>query len=330
MNAAPLLLARVALGIALLTGGCQREADPGPAPQPTPPKATPAREVAEENTPRPSHVVLVSFDGARPDFVQEARMPTFHAMAREGAVTWAARSIVPPFTLPAHTSMLTGLAPEEHRVYWNQWIPAFGPLRSQTIFMLAKSNGLSCAAFSGKDKLAHLFPTGSVDRVSFPLTDPRDWTGTNVFSARHVAAQAMSYFAEHKPRLMFVHFPDVDMAGHFYGWPSPEQFSALAECDAALAQLRTGIERVGGTNTVFILTADHGGAGLHHGLDRPEDMTIPWVIWGAGVRPGVVLSAPVTLPDTAATVAWLFGFALPTNAVGRPVLESFRQTSGAR
>jgi predicted AlkP superfamily pyrophosphatase or phosphodiesterase len=314
-----LQLGRLLAGLALLAGGCKP--DVGPI---APPKVSPTRAVAAQSDPRPEHIVLVSFDGARPDFVQQAQMPTLHAMAREGAVTWTARSIVPPLTLPAHTSMLTGLAPEEHGVYWNQWIPAFGALRAQTVFMLAKSNGLSCAVFSGKDKLAHLFPTGSVDHVSFPLTHPGDWSATNVFAARNVAAQAVSYFTQHKPRLMFVHFPDADMAGHFYGWPSPEQFSALAECDVALALLRTGVERAGGTNNVFVLTADHGGAGLNHGVDRPQDMTIPWIVWGAGVRRGHVLTNQVTLPDTAATLAWLFGFSLPTNAIGQPVREAFR------
>ncbi len=273
---------------------------------------------------RPEHVILVSFDGGRPDILQAARMPMLHTMAREGAVTWDARSIVPPLTLPAHTSMLTGLAPEVHGVYWNYWIPAFGALKAPTIFMLAKSNGLSTAVFSGKDKLAYLFPTGSVDIVSFPLTDPQDYSGTNVFSARNVAAQAMKYFEQRKPNLMFVHFPDADMAGHYYGWPSPEQFTALAECDAALTLLRAGVEKSGVTNTVFLLTADHGGAGLAHGIDRPPDMTIPWIAWGAGVRRGYTLTNQVVLPDTAATIGWLFGFPLPTNTIGKPVNEAFQ------
>lgn len=247
-----------------------------------------------------------------------------HAMAREGATAWNARSIVPPLTLPAHTSMLTGLAPEAHAVYWNQWIPAFGTLRFPTVFSLAKANGLGTAMFSAKDKLAYLFPTGSVDVVSYPVPDPLDWKGTNVFAARKVAAQAVGYFAQRKPHLMFVHFPDADLAGHYHGWPSPEQFAALAECDAALALLRGGLEQAGATNIVFLLTADHGGNGLSHGVDRPEDMTIPWIVWGTGVKRGHTLTNPVTLPDTAATIAWLFGFNLPTNTIGKPVREAFQ------
>lgn len=286
-----------------------------PAPRPTPAPTTAAAHAA--------HIVLVSLDGGRPDFLQQAQMPTLHAMAREGATTWAARSIVPPFTLPAHSSMLSGLAPEVHQVYWNMWIPAFGPLRFPTVFMLAKSNGLSAAMFSAKDKLGYLFPPGSADMISYPVPDPRDYYGTNVFSANKVADQALKYFAQHKPRLMFVHLSDADIAGHYYGWPSPEQFVALAECDAALKTLRAGIAQAGVTNVIFLITADHGGAGLSHGVDRPEDMTIPWIAWGSGVKPGHSLARPISLPDTAATIAWLLGFQLPTNAIGQPVREAF-------
>jgi len=324
VNAALPHLTRLLAGLALLSAGCKKEAAPVPSPDVASTNVISPRAVAASPASRPSHIILVSFDGARPDIVQQARMPTLLAMAREGAATWNAQSIVPPLTLPAHTSMLTGLAPEEHGVYWNYWMPAFGTLRAQTVFMLAKSNGLSSAVFSGKDKLAYLFPTGSVDIVSFPNTDPQDFSGTNVFSARSVAAQAVRYFEQRKPHLMFVHFPDADMAGHFYGWPSPEQFAALAECDAALALLRIGIERTGVTNSVFLLTADHGGNGLSHGVDRPADMTIPWIAWGAGVKRGHALTNAVTLPDTAATIAWLWGFPMPTNTIGKPVREAFQ------
>ncbi len=324
MNAALLQLTRLLACLVLLSAGCKREAAPVPSPEAASTNVALPRVVTSSPAPRPSHIILISFDGARPDIVQQARMPMLLSMAREGAATWNAQSIVPPLTLPAHTSMLTGLAPEEHGVYWNHWIPSFGPLRAQTIFMLAKSNGLSSAVFSGKDKLAYLCPTGSVDVISYPVPDPRDWMGTNVFSARKVAEQAVNYFALRRPRLTFVHFPDADLAGHYHGWPSPEQFAALAECDAALALLRSGVEKKGATNSVFILTADHGGDGLSHGVDRPQDMTVPWIAWGTGVKRGHVLTNAVTLPDTAATIAWLFGFNLPTNTIGKPVRAAFQ------
>lgn len=316
------------LAVTLALVACQEkpQAVPSPATQTNSPAAitapraplTPTTSAAHA-----AHIVLVSLDGGRPDFLQQAQMPTLHAMTREGATTWTARSIIPPLTLPSHSSMLSGLAPEVHQVYWNMWIPAFGPLRFPTVFMLAKSNGLSAAMFSAKDKLGYLFPPGSADVISYPVPDPRDYYGTNVFSAGKVAEQAVKYFAQHQPRLMFVHLSDADIAGHYYGWPSPEQFVALAECDAALKTLRTGIAQAGVTNVIFLITADHGGAGLSHGVDRPEDMTIPWIAWGAGVKRSHSLTTPISLPDTAATIAWLLGFKLPPNTIGQPVREAF-------
>jgi predicted AlkP superfamily pyrophosphatase or phosphodiesterase len=314
----------VVLACAVLFAACKDQpAPPSPAVAGT---GQPVSPSPKTDPVRPAHIILVSFDGTRPDTAQTAAMPTFQAMAREGAVSWSARSIVPPLTLPAHTSMLTGLGPEEHGVFWNEWIPAFGTLRVPTVLSLATSNGLLTAAFSGKDKLAYLFPTGSVSHLSYPMPNPADYYRTNhLQGARQVAALAAAHFIAKRPRLMFVHFLDADLAGHFNGWPSPEYVAALAECDAALAALRAGIERSGVTNTLFLLTADHGGAGLSHGVDRPEDMTIPWIAWGAGVRRGHALTNEITMPDTAATIAWLLDLKLPTNTIGRPVRVAFEQ-----
>lgn len=323
MNRAGLLLSLALLCAALWCGACREQPTIPPKPLPTAPVSA---ESAPAALPRPAHVILVSFDGTRPDSAQQAAMPTLQAMAREGAVTWTARSIVPPLTLPAHTSMLTGLAPEEHNVYWNEWIPAFGTLRVPTVFSLATTGGVSTAVFSGKDKLAYLFPTGAVHHLSYPVPtlDPTDFRRTNHFqNARTVAARAVEHFAARKPRLMFVHFLDADLAGHFNGWPSPEYLAALADCDAALATLRAGVEKAGATNVTFLLTADHGGNGLSHGVDRPEDMTIPWIAWGAGVRRGHALTNAVNMVDTAATLAWLLDLRLPPNATGQPVREAF-------
>lgn len=313
----------VVLACAALFAACKDQPAP-PSPAAAVGTGQPAPPSSKTDPVRPAHIILVSFDGTRPDTAQQAAMPTLQAMAREGATSWTARSIVPPLTLPAHTSMLTGLGPEGHGVFWNEWIPAFGTLRVPTVLSLATAKGFVTAAFSGKDKLAYLFPTGSVSHLSFPMPNPADFYRTNhLQGARQVAALATAHFIAKRPRLMFVHFLDADLAGHFNGWPSPEYLAALAECDAALTSLRAGIERSGVTNTLFLLTADHGGAGLSHGVDRPEDMTIPWIAWGAGVRRGHLLTNAITLPDTAATLAWLLGLQLPTNTIGKPVRAAF-------
>jgi poly-gamma-glutamate synthesis protein (capsule biosynthesis protein) len=71
-----------------------------------------------------------------------------------------------------------------------------------------------------------------------------------------------------------------------------------------------------------ILTADHGGLGVAHGRRLPEDLTIPWIIAGPGVKVDHPITDSVSIMDTAATAAHLLGLTLPPEAAGRLVRDA--------
>ena len=73
--------------------------------------------------PRAEHVFIVSFDGGNPDVMKKSAMPTFFAMAAQGAQTMKAQTIFPSLTLPSHTSMLTGVGPDKHQIFM-EWLGA--------------------------------------------------------------------------------------------------------------------------------------------------------------------------------------------------------------
>jgi arylsulfatase A-like enzyme len=52
-------------------------------------------------------------------------------------------------------------------------------------------------------------------------------------------------------------------------------------------------------------------------------MTIPWLVAGPGIRAGYAISAPVSLLDTAPTLARLLGIAPHHEWEGRCVEEMF-------
>ena len=113
-----------------------------------------------------------------------------------------------------------------------------------------------------------------------------------------------------------------------YGRDNPRRAALRDKSLPALARLRAHFARLNEAYTdarfgrgryTVILTADHGGHGKSHGTTDPRDMTIPWIVWGAGVHSGDALSGIHTM-DTAATVLWLLG-----TASGRqPSASSFR------
>ena len=92
----------------------------------------------------------------------------------------------------------------------------------------------------------------------------------------------------------------------------------------SLATIKNAIEKAGiAGSSVILLSADHGGHAKTHGTNSPEDMTIPWIAWGVGVKRGVTITAPVTTYDTAATALWLLGVPIPSNWDGKPVTSAF-------
>jgi predicted AlkP superfamily pyrophosphatase or phosphodiesterase len=262
---------------------------------------------------RAQHVFIVSFDGGKPAVMQRSDMPTLFSMAKRGARTWEARTVVPSITLVSHTSMLTGVGPAKHKITWNDWKPEKGMLTVPTIFAEAKKKKLSTAMFVGKPKFIHMFLPGTVDNFSLPD-----------YHAKIVAEVAAQYIRSKKPNLCFIHFADSDGAGHANGWGSPQQIRAFADEDRALHTVMRAIRKAGiAKSSVVLLTADHGGHAKTHGTTSPEDMTIPWIAWGAGVKPNYSITAPVTTYDTAATALWLLDVPVPADWDGKPVTSAF-------
>jgi len=274
--------------------------------------------------PKAKHVFIISFDqGGGPDIENSTNMPTFHEMAKDGAHDWHAFTIVPSITLPSHTSMLTGVGIQKHQIDWNDYRPDMGVVKVPTIFSLAHAQGLSTAMYVGKEKFKHLNIPGSVDH--FEISG----------NALQVAAAFARDLPKEKYDLCFLHFADIDSAGHGYGLHSPEWLQALADTDAALniikgAVIKSGLEK----NSVIILTADHGGHNYTtsdlktkgtHGSSKPADVEIPWVAWGHGVKKNYFIDNAVVTYDTSATALWLLGVKIPHSFWGRPVTSAFKE-----
>lgn len=282
--------------------------------------------------PRAEHVFIVSIDGGKPAVIAESEMPTLKKIAAEGAVTWKARTIFPSKTLPSHTSMLTGVGPDKHNVLWNAYTPIYGFVKVPTAFSLLRAADPKAVTgmFVGKAKFRHLWLKDTLDTFDFggPQSPVPTAAGSEIEKdkkpAQMVAKNAAAWIKENKPKLAFIHFPDPDSAGHASGWGSPEQKEAFKVTDQALWQVWQAIKDAGIADTsVIIISADHGGHDKTHGLDIPDDMEIPWITWGAGVKKNFTITDEVGTFDSAATALWLLGVPVPAEFDGKPVTSAF-------
>lgn len=270
--------------------------------------------LAAQAAPLVRHVVIISLDGGKPAVIRTTPTPTLQRIPRDGAGTWEARTIVPSITLPSHTSMLTGVRPETHGVLWNDYLPEKGIVRVPTVFSMAHAAGYSTAMFAGKEKFKHLDIPGSIDHLVLSGKKSSD-----------LAREAADYIRSERPALCFVHFGASDSTGHKYGWGSPEQRKAFEDEDRGVAILIESVKRIGiADSAVVIVTADHGGHEKTHGDTSADDMTIPWLVWGTGVRRGFAVPGPVVTVDTTATALWLLGVDRPATLEGKPVTAPFR------
>ena len=255
------------------------------------------------------HVLLISIDGLRPDAMVQGDTPALKALMKRGSWSLKARTTLPSVTLTSHTSMMTGVPPAKHQVLWNEWIPEKGPIKTQTIFDVAKAAGLTTAMFAGKEKFRHFVVPGRFDDFGIPD-----------YPCKAVADAAAHVIDEKAPSLMMVHLAEPDGAGHAIGWMTPAYFKAIANADRAVAHLVEALEEAEiADETAIIVSADHGGHDRTHGSASAEDMTIPWIAAGAGVRAAGELSAPIVTTDTAATVVALLGLPVPASWDGKPV-----------
>jgi predicted AlkP superfamily pyrophosphatase or phosphodiesterase len=266
-------------------------------------------EAGEEG--KETMVVLIMIDGLRPDAITPERCPALAGVMARGAYSLRAASVMPCLTLPCHMSIFHSVPPGRHGVTSNLWSPMARPLPG--LVEVAHAAGRRCAFFYNWEPLRNLSQPGSLAHAYF-----RD----SVYSAggdHYIAGEAMRALPVDQPDFAFVYLGTVDVAGHASGWMSPAYLAQATRVDEALDALLAVLP----ADTHVLIQADHGGHDRSHGSDIPEDMLIPWMLAGPGVSAGHALDSPVSLLDTAPTVARLLGVAPHSEWEGHVLVEAF-------
>ena len=267
--------------------------------------------------------VVITIDGLRPDAISKSDAPNIKSLMKGGSYSLEAQTVIPSKTLPAHTSLVTGLNPQRHGMKLDHWRPSTGYVNTETIFSIAKKHGLKTAMFVGKDKLEYLVKPGSVDHFESTGESPR--------SIEEISSHFSSYIKSEKPKLIFIHFPEPDLTGHKAGWMSKEYIKAFEDVDKAIGEILSSLREAGIYDDTFIvITADHGGHRKGHVSSIPKDMTIPWIAFGKGVREGHKIREKVFIYDTAPTILFALGMETPPLWDGQAIKEIFMNKKNVR
>ena len=266
--------------------------------------------------------LIVAFDGAPSEALQRADTPHLDQLIADGAVCWQAQSTLPTWSLQCYVSILAGVIADRYELLSDPegWLePRTYPVPS--LFDLARAAGLSTGMFNNWRPLNDLPRPGTVDTLF-----------SNEDDSAIVARAAADCLLRKRPELCFVHLDDPDHAGHEHGWRSDEQCAAVSRCDAHLGTLLCALTEAGTLEeTVVFVVSDHAGGKLtafaHGDADDPDysdplTTTVPWICCGPGVKQEHEIAEPVSIMDTAATAAYLLGWAIPETWEGKVVRDA--------
>jgi len=259
-----------------------------------------------------SKVMFVMIDGLRPDAIAAAGCTALAGLQQRGASTLTARSVMPSVTLPCHMSIFHSVPPTRHGVVTNDWMPMARPIPG--LIEQAKNEGLHTAFFYNWEQLRNLSLPGSLTfsyfRKTVRIFPHGDDTTVDV---------ALDYIPAQQPDFAFVYLGTTDEMGHVAGWMADGYLEQVAYVDGQLGRLLAGIPE----EYTVLVQADHGGHDRSHGTEMDEDMTIPWMIAGPGIRQGYTITEPVSLLETAPTLARIMGVPVHEDWEGRCVEEVF-------
>ncbi|UOY07193.1 alkaline phosphatase family protein [Muricauda sp. SCSIO 64092] len=269
------------------------------------------------------HIIVIGVDGMSPDGIQKAETPMLDTMIANGAATMYARSVFPSSSSPNWASMLMGADTEHHGITSNAWqkhdhkLPPVVVTKEgtfPTIFTLYNDQTPEAhvGAIYDWDDFGRLFEKTD---VAFDINgDHEDGTTTD----------AVAYIKEHRPNFTFVHLDHVDHAGHRVGHGSSGYYTSVAKADSLISEIVDATKAVGiFGKTMFIVASDHGGLGYGHGGESPAEMTVPFILYGAGIKKGYTIEETVYQFDNASTVAYAAGLEQPQSWIGRPVKGAF-------
>ena len=224
--------------------------------------------------------ILISLDGFRADFLEQALTPTLNSFIAQGVSPKYMLPSFPSVTFPNHYTLVTGLYPESHGVVGNSfWDPDMkeefyytDPSRSMQPKWWAGGEPLWVTAENQDVRSAiHMWP-GSEAHIQIEPTFLDKFNGSEVLSRKvDRILELLDHPSEHDPGIVTVsaqrpqfiaaYVPNVDAHGHLYGPNSTEIRQTISDVDTMLHELFEGLQKRNLTTLVnVVVVSDHGMA----------------------------------------------------------------------
>ncbi len=227
-------------------------------------------------------VLLIGVDGCRPDALSAANTPNMDALINNSVFSPDALNSDITISGPGWSAILCGIWSDKHLVTGNDF-SVNDYLNYPPVFKHIEeyNDNLNTAS------ICHWGPINDYIVQNFA-----DYI-LNVSSDADAAAYSSIYISNDDPDFIFVHFDEVDVTGHSYGFsPSvPEYINIIENTDVYIGNIIQAItQRPNYLNEdwLILITTDHGGIGTSHGGNNIEEKNVFIIASNENISPSVV------------------------------------------
>lgn len=230
-----------------------------------------------------ARVLIIGIDGTRSDCLEAAETPAIDALIAQGVYSPDALNNDITYSGPGWSAMLCGVWSDSHGVTSNNFTGSnFDGFPSFMKRLESENPELNTHS------ICHWAPIND-----YILGEDAD----DAFNAPTDAAvrdAAVAILETGNPHALFLHFDDVDINGHGFGFsPSVSQYiNAIEITDGYVADViasLTNRPNYSEENWLILLSTDHGGIGVNHGGTTIEEETMFFIASGANVAPEVIV-----------------------------------------
>jgi predicted AlkP superfamily pyrophosphatase or phosphodiesterase len=213
--------------------------------------------------------LLILADGMRPDVMMNCGNSFVREFLKDSVYTLKGRAVMPSVTLPCHMSLFQSVPSERHGILTNDWHPQVRPINGVCEVLVAA--GKKCGFLYDWEPLRDLSRPGS---LSYSLFSNYGYEET----MRVTTEASIKLVTENDMDFLFIYFGLTDILGHNYGYTTEEYRAGIGEVWENIKRITDACKNK--DEYSIIVTADHGGHEQGHGLNIPEDMTIPIIYHG--------------------------------------------------
>ncbi len=228
------------------------------------------------------YVIYISADGFRYDYADKYQAKNLIALREKGVQAAAMKPSFPTLTFSNHYTLATGMYPSHHGIVNNSF---YDPKKDETyvktnpssltdstwyqgvpIWVLAEQQKMLTAAFYWVGSETPILGVRPTYWYNFNMQIPID-------TRLKAVAEWLALPAETRPHLINFYFPEVDLAGHYFGAESEQIAAAVRFVDECVGKMVESATQ-SGLDVNFVFVSDHGMANV----ENLNTMPVPSII----------------------------------------------------